>query len=210
MKAVITGDIINSTSIALDQRAALLQCLETILTELRCLSPLEYEIFRGDSFQIVVEKAESALQIAILIRAGLRHNISQNSHTVWDARLAIGVGGIDFVTNNIVTSDGEAFQYSGRAFDELGKNNLVIKTRWENMNEELKVSTLFADEIISNWTPAQANVVYQSLALKKTQKEIASQQQQSAQNISKLSVLAKEKLIRAYINRYQNLIIHNQ
>ncbi|MDY3853231.1 MAG: hypothetical protein SO013_10205 [Prevotella sp.] len=210
MKAVITGDIINSTSIALNQRAALLQCLETILNELRCLSPLEYEIFRGDSFQIVVEKAESALQIAILIRAGLRHNISQYSHTIWDARLAVGVGDIDFVTNHIVTSDGEAFQYSGRAFDELGKNNLIIKTRWENINEELKVSTLFADEIISNWTPAQAYVVYQSLALKKTQKEIASQQQQSAQNISKLSILAKEKLIRTYINRYQNLIILNQ
>lgn len=210
MKAVITGDIIHSTSIAIEQRAALLQCLEAILAELRLLSPLKYEIFRGDSFQIVVENAESALQIAILIRAGLRRSTPKTSNTIWDARLAIGTGNIDFVANRIVTSDGEAFQNSGRAFDNLGKNNLVIKTRWENINEELKVSTLFADDIISNWTSAQAYVVYQSLAFEKTQKEIASQQQQSAQNISKLSVLAKEKLIRAYINRYQNLIILNQ
>ncbi len=210
MNAVITGDIINSTAVPFEQRATLLQILAQTVNDLKHLSPMKFEMFRGDSFQILIEKAEQALLIAVLVRAGLRKNTPKHSNDTWDARMAIGVGDIEFVANNVVTSDGEAFQYSGRAFDELGKNNLVIKTRWEEVNEELKVSTMFADDVISSWTPTQSFVIFQSLAFHKTQKEIAEQQKQSSQNISKISVLAKEKLMRQYINRYCNLITLNQ
>ena len=209
MKAVITGDIINSSAIPIEQRPRLLRELDHIATDLKALSPLEYEVFRGDSFQMVVGKAEAALQIAILIRAGLRKSTPRDTDGTWDARVAIGVGGIEFASRHITASDGEAFQYSGRAFDELGKSCLAVRTRWKSVNEELKVSTLFADDIISNWTPTQSLVIYQSIAFQKTQKEIAELQQQSPQNISKISVLARERLIRSYLTRYHDLITLN-
>ncbi|WP_373729154.1 hypothetical protein [Bacteroides heparinolyticus] len=210
MKGVITGDIINSAAIPIEQRTKLLQQLDGMIKDLAVLSPLQYEVFRGDSFQVIVDKAESALSIGVLIRAGLRKSTPKDAEAIWDARIAIGVGDVEFMARHVVASDGEAFQYSGRAFDELGKRNLIVRTRWENVNEELKVSTLFADDIISNWTPTQSFVVYQSLAFQKTQKEIAMQQRQSAQNISKISMLAKEKLIRSYIGRYRYLITLNE
>lgn len=209
MKAVITGDIIHSTAIPIEQRPKLLQELDRIVNELRAIAPLEYEVFRGDSFQMVVGKAEEALRIAILTRAGLRKSTPKDTEGAWDARVAIGVGDIAFAGNHVTISDGEAFQYSGRAFDELGKSCLAVRTRWEGINEELKVSTPFADDIISNWTPTQSAVVYQSIAFQRNQREIAELQQQSPQNISKISVLAKEKLIRAYLTRYSNLITLN-
>ncbi len=210
MKAVITGDIINSTAIPIGQRAFLLQLLDKIIRDLGHLCSLRYEMFRGDSFQILVDKEELALHIAVLVRAGLRMNTPKEANEIWDARVAIGVGSVDFISDNIITSDGEAFHYSGRALEELGKNNLVVKTRWKNVNEELKVSTMFADDIISNWTPTQSFVIYQSLAFQKNQKEIAKLQKKSSQNISKISLLAKEKLIRLYINRYYDLITLNK
>lgn len=210
MNAVITGDIISSTSIPFEERKKLLEIFDKIVNDLQSLCELKCEIFRGDSFQILVEKAELALEVAVLIRAGLKMNTPENSKIIWDARVAIGVGEIEFIDDKVITSDGEAFKYSGRAFDELIKTNLTIKTRWDNINEELKLSTLFADDIISNWTEIQAFVVYKSLLLNKSQKEIADEQNKSAQNISKISVNAKEKLIRQYINRYYNLILLNQ
>lgn len=210
MNAVITGDIISSTSIPFEERKKLLEIFDKIVNDLQSLCELKCEIFRGDSFQILVEKAELALEVAVLIRAGLKMNTPENSKIIWDARVAIGVGEIEFIDDKVITSDGEAFKYSGRAFDELIKTNLTIKTRWDNINEELKLSTLFADDIISNWTEIQAFVVYKSLLLNKSQKEIAYEQNKSAQNISKISVNAKEKLIRQYINRYYNLILLNQ
>ena len=194
MNAVITGDIISSTSIPFEERKKLLEIFDKIVNDLQSLCELKCEIFRGDSFQILVEKAELALEVAVLIRAGLKMNTPE----------------IEFIDDKVITSDGEAFKYSGRAFDELIKTNLTIKTRWDNINEELKLSTLFADDIISNWTEIQAFVVYKSLLLNKSQKEIADEQNKSAQNISKISVNAKEKLIRQYINRYYNLILLNQ
>lgn len=210
MNAVITGDIISSTSIPFEERKKLLEIFDKIVNDLQSLCELKCEIFRGDSFQILVEKAELALEVAVLIRAGLKMNTPENSKIIWDARVAIGVGEIEFIDDKVITSDGEAFKYSGRAFDELIKTNLTIKTRWDNINEELKLSTLFADDIISNWTEIQAFVVYKSLLLNKSQKEIADEQNKSAQNISKISVNAKEKLIRQYINRYYSLILLNQ
>jgi hypothetical protein len=208
MKAVITGDIINSTAIPIEQRPQLLQALDNIVSDLKHLCSMKYEVFRGDSFQILIDQTEWALLVAVLVRAGLRMNTPKNSKLIWDARVAVGVGNVEFVADQIVASDGEAFQLSGRAFDELGKQNLVVKTESEPINEELKVSTMFADDIISNWTPAQSFVVFESLAFEKSQKEIAEAQEQSAQNISKISLLAKEKLIRQYINRYHQLITH--
>ncbi len=103
-------------------------------------------------------------------------------------------------------SDGEAFQYSGRELDEMGKRRLIVKTRWSDVNEELQVSTAFADEVISSWSVSQSQAVYQALLYNISQKDIAHKFQKSAQNISKLLNAAKMNLVQMYINRYHNLI----
>lgn len=48
--------------------------------------------------------------------------------------------GGDFISDEIITSDGEAFLYSGRKFDKMGKQHLVVKTPWSEVNEELAES----------------------------------------------------------------------
>ena len=210
MNGIITGDIIDSTSIPIEHRKDLLTAISVISEELQVFSPLKCEIYRGDSFQSVVNRPEMAMLIAILLRAGLKSRIPKGSKQNWDARIAVGIGEMEFISDSILVSDGEAFRLSGREFDELGKRNLAIRTRWDDANEELKISTAFADDIITNWTSSQSLVIYMSLAYQMTQKEIADKLGQSSQNISKLSNVAKEKLIRTYINRCTQIIMNKQ
>ncbi|MDE6871416.1 MAG: hypothetical protein K2J62_04745 [Bacteroidales bacterium] len=60
------------------------------------------------------------IKLAILLRAGLRHYTPSKKEGIWDAKVSIGIGAVDFISNEIITSDGEAFLYSGRKFDKMG------------------------------------------------------------------------------------------
>ena len=184
----------------------MLDAIYTLEEELTTLSALRVELFRGDSFQIVVDNPEEALKIAVLFRAGLKSKTPKDIRKPWDARISLGVGGISYEADKVVVSDGEAFRLSGRELDEIGKRRLTVKTRWEDINAELKISTAFADDIISGWSYAQAQAVYLTLLHQNTQKDVAARLDKTAQNISKLLGAAKENLIRNYLDRYYILI----
>lgn len=207
---VITGDIINSSSIEIDNRDTLLKVIRSSFDVLKTKidKELKYELYRGDSFQLITSRPESALKIAILIRANLIRSTPKDSQ-VWDARISIGIGTSSFNSDTPLVSDGIAFKLSGRELDEMKKSKLTITTMWECINKELQVSTKFADDIISNWTPLQAHLVYLSLINDETQKEIAKKEKKTPQAISKTLNMAKENLIKIYIERFENLI-HNQ
>ena len=91
IKAIITGDIVRSEQIELDKRDLLIQVLQETVDGLQSKSPMSMELFRGDSFQIVVEKPEMSLEVASMIRAGLKSNTPADSFVVWDARISIGI-----------------------------------------------------------------------------------------------------------------------
>lgn len=207
IKGVITGDVVSSSSIKLEWRDRLLGSLQEITEELNAVSHLKIELFRGDSFQLLVEEPENTLLVAVLFRAGLISRTPSDSKKRWDARMAIGIGEVSFLKDSIVISDGEAFRLSGRDMDDIKKKKLSLRTRWEDINGEFKVSTAFADDIISKWTQAQAEVIYLSWLYNSTQKEIASRIGKSPQTISKLLGSAKESLIRDYVERCQKLIL---
>lgn len=206
IKGVITGDIIESSAIQIEYRDLLVESIQRIANELMVIGSLKIEFFRGDSFQMVIDSPENAMKIAVLLRAGLKSETPKEFKKPWDARISLGVGTISYHANNIVLSDGEAFQYSGRELDEMGKRRLMVKTRWSEVNEELQVSTAFADEVITSWSVSQSQATYQVLLHNTPQKYIAQKFQKSAQNISKLLSAAKVNLIQTYIDRYHNLI----
>ena len=198
IKGVITGDIINSSAIQIEYRDFLLKSIQKIAEELNVIEPLKIEFFRGDSFQMVINNPENAMQIAILLRAGLKSHTPKGCEKPWDARLSLGVGTISYHADNVVLSDGEAFQYSGR--------ELIVKTRWSDVNDELLVSTAFADDVISSWSVSQSQAAYHALLCNTAQKDIAKKLHKSAQNISKLLSAAKVNLVQMYLDRYHNLI----
>ena len=209
IKGVITGDIVGSTNIKAEHRARLLDCLNTMREELQCVSPFKMELFRGDSFQLLIDDPAAALKVAILLRAGLIHHTPDKESGTWDARISMGIGQVQFIADSVVTSDGEAFQYSGRQLDTMNKMRLAVKTPWEDVDDELEVSTAFVDDIIKGWSGKQAGMIYLSLKTDMPKKNVAELIGTSVQNVRNVLSSAREPLIRKYIERYLTLITNH-
>lgn len=148
MQAVITGDIINSqhTSAKL-WNTALKKALMTIGE-----SPYDWEIYRGDSFQLVTS-ASAALQHALIIKAVMRSLANVN------VRMGIGVGAIEHRSQNVTESTGEAFIASGHQFDQLKRQTLAIETPWKALNEVMEMAIPLAMLTADNWTVKTAEVI---------------------------------------------------
>jgi hypothetical protein len=203
---VITGDIINSTEILKSgHRDELLDVLKNTVNEINSVyqsDNIKMEIYRGDSFQIIVKNFTETLKIALIIRTALIANSKDNIR--WDARIGIGIGTGEYITTSIAESDGDAFHKSGQAFDSLDKNSrITIQTPDSDFNNELSVSTGFADDIISNWTKTQAKIIYLFLIKSLIQKDLAEITGKSPQVISKLFSASKLSLILNYEKRYR-------
>lgn len=162
--------------------------------------------FRGDSFQLKVTEPTKALQTALAIRAIIRANKFAGNNEQWDARLAIGIGTLDYETDSLSTSDGEAYRLSGRGLDLIGRARLHIETPWEEVNNELIVSTLFADDIVTRWTPSQSRIMFEKLVKNNSQEDIGNILGVSRQMVSKTLKVAKDALISVYIKRFKELI----
>jgi predicted XRE-type DNA-binding protein len=156
--AVITGDVVGSRKIK--ERKTLINSLHASFREIPYLKRNKeenFQIFRGDSFQLIVEDIDRTLDIAFLLRAGL-----MKKNKKWDARIAIGIGSQEFRVKTIAESDGEAFRNSGYLLDKLltANTRLGLKTPWPEMDEEFKVSLELADALIKKWSQAGAETAW--------------------------------------------------
>ncbi len=203
--AIITGDIVNSTLLTVEGREIMLNNLQLIPEVLSPVQEVSIDIFRGDSFQLGISDAASALRCALAIRAWLRSQ-KINELKVLDARIAIGIGTLDYESDALSTSDGEAYRLSGRLLDDMNKSRLEIKTPWHEVNEELKLSTAFADDIVSSWSQSQSKIILQRLITLKNHVELSHELGISRQMVDKSLKASKEELIEAYIKRYEYLI----
>lgn len=197
MKAIITGDIVNSTKIEEANRYVLVDELDNIIQELQKLSPLKCEMYRGDSFQVMVDDVKCCLEIAVLIRLGLKKtNLLKNGKL--DARMAIGVGDVSYEHEQVILSDGEAFRLSGRTFEKLNKRRLLIATNIDDVDEPLNVMLAFIDDLVMNLSYAQSKYLYDSLLYNMSQMELANVYNTSQPNVAKHLKSAKENLFRLF------------
>lgn len=208
---VITGDIVNSTSIGSEWKDRIFQSLQAVQIDFATAKiDVKYEMFRGDSFQVMVHPSTATILIAIAIRVKLISQTPNDRSKKWDARVSVGIGHYDFESSTIVTSAGEAFILSGRRFDALKKARLAVQTPWDAVNDELDVSTAFADDIITNTTVKQAAVVYQMLRDHTGSLTLAALSEELNETIPNLSLKwqrAKGNLITNYLKRAEKLIL---
>lgn len=206
LQGIITADIVGSTLIREDVCGELPKLIYKLADELQEVCPIEVEIFRGDSFQVMVPDAEKAPLVAVIFRAGLRKSELRSGASQLDARMAVGIGGVSYTDEKISMSAGEAFTLSGREFDELGKRRLSVVTSSEEVNAELRVETAFLDDIVSHWTKQQSECMFLALLTNAKQAELASEGKTSRQNVGKKLSAAKERLVRMYLDRVSYLI----
>lgn len=199
MKAVITADIVNSTKIEEANRYLLVDELDNIIQDLQRRSSLRCEMYRGDSFQVLVNDVKYCLEIAVLIRLGLKKsNLLKNGKL--DARMAIGVGEVSYEHEQVILSDGEAFRLSGRTFDKLNKRRLLIATNINDVDEPLNVMLAFIDELLEGLSYTQSKYLYDSLLYNISQMELAHVYSTSQPNIAKHLKSAKENLFRLFFD----------
>ncbi len=117
-------------------------------------NPADWEIYRGDEFQIEIKNCEEALLIAFEIKAFLR-TISL------DARMSIGIGDKTYKAKRISESNGSAFVYSGEAFDVMKKNKttLVVQSPSSEFNKDMNLLIRLGLSFMDNWLSQQAEYV---------------------------------------------------
>ena len=174
MKAVLTGDIINSRNEPANQWLPL---LKKILNQFG-KTPQQWEIFRGDSFQLMLAP-EMALNAALQIKAGIKQLRDL------DVRISIGIGEQDHKAKRISESNGSAFVRSGEGFESLKKHNLSIFTGNTEADEILNLLLSLALLTMDNWSPTVATIIKASLEHPgKSQTELATQLERSQSSLS--------------------------
>ena len=196
MFAVLTGDIINSrTTEITDWLPVLKEELNKVGT-----SPQDWEIYRGDSFQLKTTP-QKALEIALLLKSSIKQNINL------DVRIGIGIGKISYLSDKITESNGEAFINSGSCFENLKTHRLHIKSPSEHFDSFFNILLETLNLTINDWSPNVALYVKASLDNpKKTQKELAVLLHKKQGNISVGLKKAGFDEIKKILNYYANQI----
>jgi len=79
--------------------------------------PLEADVFRGDSWQLLISDSALSLRIGLFLRAYLRAAMGAGK---FDTRMAIAIGTVDFVPDDRVSrGDGHAYRDSGNALEQM-------------------------------------------------------------------------------------------
>ena len=169
MKAVITADIINSTQKSTKSWMDELKKALNIFGE----ENKDWEIYRGDEFQMILEKPEQAFRAAMIIKASLNVKIA-------DAKIAIGLGEISFEGKTIKESNGSAFVNSGRTLEILKNSKtetLSIKSENSDFDENFNLIFQLLETSFGKWTESTATAILSVL------KNPEQNQQQIAENL---------------------------
>lgn len=197
MIAIITGDIINSEN---HPSSEWIVILKTFFARFGA-SPMNWEIYRGDEFQLKVNK-ENALFTAIQIKALLK------SIKGLDVRMGIGIGLETFVGSGVSESNGPAYQRSGRKLESLkdSRVSLSIATGNEFYDSTLNLMLQLALDFMDSWSVVSAEIM--TLVLENpeaSQKEIATQLGIKQSAVSQRLKRARLDLIEDLLDYYQRL-----
>ena len=154
MIAVLNGDIINSRKL-INQELWIVPL--KILLNKYGKTPQNWEIFRGDSFELELENPEIAFFVALQIKALIKSidNSEQikRSATI-DVRIAIGIGEKEYTAERISESNGSAFVNSGEKFENLKKerSTLAIQSPFPKFDIEMNLYIKLALIQIDSWS----------------------------------------------------------
>lgn len=122
--AVITGDIVDSSKLPPEKRQQLHNVMKegskALLKAFKKDVSMGVDIFRGDSWQMLVSDPSQSIRLGLFYRAYIKSRMALSKV---DTRMAIGVGTIDFIPGtNVSEGDGEAYRHSGKMLAEMSKS----------------------------------------------------------------------------------------
>lgn len=201
MRAVLTGDIVNSTQLEKSGEKKLLKALHQVL------EPYKFEFYRGDSFQVYMKDPQKSLRVALLCRL-IAIGLNQGEYlTATDIRISIGIGNVITPVRTLGSAKGEAFVLSGRSFDEIQKTETRLAITVENkvVNTGLQVIADYINSILKGMTAKQAEVVVELLK-GQIQQKVTTLLNKSKSTISQLVSAGRWNEIEKLLLQYETLI----
>lgn len=201
MRAVLTGDIVNSTQLEKSGEKKLLKALHQVL------EPYKFEFYRGDSFQVYMKDPQKSLRVALLCRL-IAIGLNQGEYlTATDIRISIGIGNVITPVRTLGSAKGEAFVLSGRSFDEIQKTETRLAITAENkvVNTGLQVIADYINSILKGMTAKQAEVVVELLK-GQIQQKVTTLLNKSKSTISQLVSAGRWNEIEKLLLQYETLI----
>jgi hypothetical protein len=188
MEAIITGDIIDSRKIT--RQDIWLEPLKETLS-LFGTSPNDWDIFRGDSFQLRIPVQE-AMHVSLLMLANFKKIRKERV----DVRIAIGISEKSDSSIRISESMGEAFLFSGELLEKLKekKLHLGIKSFDSDFDMEMNMMIKLALVILNGWSANSAEVA--SLMLRHS----GITQQQLSEKLGIVQSSVNERISRGYLH----------
>ncbi|GAA5523015.1 hypothetical protein LQ318_14025 [Aliifodinibius salicampi] len=211
--AVLTTDVVDSTKLSSGDFDQLMEVLQAELSDLQEEELVRhYELYRGDSAQLVTDYPARALEIAFRLKTAVRQIMPQDmvsrrgKSTVFDIRTAIGLGKVESVELNDITNT-PPFVRSGRCLDTITEKGLGtgIFSDQEQLNAELSTELYLYEWIIEQWSLSAARIVYKKLKGLK-EREIAEEFGISQSAVNQHSQATHWKGLRQMLERYENLI----
>jgi len=181
--AVISGDILASTSLEEEDRHIIYKKTQKLLDEISIKYNAYCRIIQGDYIECATQNSEKALEIALILKSFIKAiPISEHprykkdnrvkAYKTYGIRLALGYGQLMQINPQENIIDGEAIYLTGRFLKDLSthdKERMNIKTtlnfvshnNYLNLNFNTILSLI--EVIINKATSKQCNVLYHKL-----------------------------------------------
>ncbi len=185
MQAVLTGDIVGSSGLSLEDHRKVVRIVKSVADVFPDAVVGAVDVYSGDSWQLLVSDCSISFRIALYLRASLKR---EKAFSV-DSRVSIACGEVDMEQvdmDRMSESTGELFVISGRGLDGLKKTSLMCFVALQDLYLSSAVGAAFElmDVLVRQWSNEQARAVAETL-LGKTQAAIASTVGVSQSSINK-------------------------
>ena len=150
--AVITGDLIASTTLPPAQADAAMSALHSAARAWG--GNLHFTRFRGDGWQILIDRPHAALRTALYMAAALAA-----ADTGLSTRIAIGFGTATLRADDLSAATGTAFTRSGRALDHMPRRQRWAVSGGPGLPAWIPATLALAEWHAARWTAGQAAVV---------------------------------------------------
>lgn len=199
--AVETSDLVGSTKMSEALRLEALKGVKACLAHLLAEQLGQYEVFRGDAYQVLYLQPALALKHALLTKLYLYSSLPERVEVTQS--LAIGD------TSKTLLTLGEnmepVFIASGRQLETLPSGFLAYAVN--SVSEDFQLALACMNRLLQLLTRKQAEMLYWSILLEfPEQKIIAQRLKVSRQNVNTHLIRAHADLFKAILIQYKHNI----
>ncbi len=200
--AVITGDLVGSQQLPAAELQHVMQRLQQTLEALQNDFQFDFDLYRGDSFQLAVQQPQDAALLASIVQLSLASGAPSVA-----VRQCIALGESAPVQGGVKVAAGEVFTRSGHGLDSLKGAGLLVQTGRTSIQHQLTLVTKYFASHLARLTVTQSAVVLAYLlADDKSHEQIALQLGKTRSNVTRILNASQYHLITEYLTYYAELV----